>query len=840
MAFQYFCDNQFRAQRFRTDNSITLNGIDYLEVLDQESPVEALRQRTLIVRLFRPVPAALTADNVEITGGVRITPVNVEWIGIASEAAALQAAGLINAAERAYFAALNEADHVLLVRTDSDGDYSLYTLQLIAAATISDPPAGFDPILSEVIFSFKVECPADFDCQVDEECPPEELPSPVINYLAKDYTTFRQLILDRMAITNPEWNETHVPDLNIALVELLAYVGDYLSYFQDSVATEAYLDTARRRTSLRRHARLLNYPMHDGCNARTWVSFTAEAGVNGELLAAPESISEPPLRLLTRMRSEALKPTEADLGRLIGEYQPAVFELRTSVMLYEAHNEISFYTWGDEDCCLPKGATRATLRSSSNASEMLQLTPGDILIFEEVLSPETGLAADADLNHRQAVRLTRVEPTIDPLDTIPVVNIEWDAADALTFPLCLSVRLDDALVEDVSVACGNVGLADHGRTVERETLSEKVGHRTYRPLLSEIDVTMAAAFNGTLSATRMLAQNPKEALPAIELAGDGETWSPQRDLLDSDRFAPHFVAESEQDGRVYLRFGDDQFYGLNPSTDAFSEGDDGAVYRVGSGMAGNIGADTLFHMIGTDVSAVTAVRNPLPAVGGVEPETLEEVRQYAPQAFRRQERAVTTADYAEVTMRHPAVQRAEATRRWTGSWYTMFVTIDRLGGRPVDAEFEREIRVHIEKYRLTGHDIEIDAPHFIPLDIRMSVCVKPGYFRSDIKEQLLKVFSCRVLSNGQKGFFHADNFTFGQPVYLSEVIATAMGVTGVQWVDILPHAEKDHRFQRWGETANDEIDNGQITMARLEIAQLDNDPSLPENGRIEFYMEGGQ
>jgi hypothetical protein len=30
-----------------------------------------------------------------------------------------------------------------------------------------------------------------------------------------------------------------------------------------------------------------------------------------------------------------------------------------------------------------------------------------------------------------------------------------------------------------------------------------------------------------------------------------------------------------------------------------------------------------------------------------------------------------------------------------------------------------------------------------------------------------------------------------------------------------------------------------MRMARLEIARLDNDASLPENGRIEFFMEGG-
>jgi hypothetical protein len=184
-----------------------------------------------------------------------------------------------------------------------------------------------------------------------------------------------------------------------------------------------------------------------------------------------------------------------------------------------------------------------------------------------------------------------------------------------------------------------------------------------------------------------------------------------------------------------------------------------------------------------------------------------------------------------------------ATRRWTGSWYTMFVTIDRKGGRPVDAQFETELRSFLERFRLAGHDLEIDGPRFVPLEIVLTVCVAPNYFRSNVKQALLDVFSNGDLPDGRRGFFHPDNFTFGQPVYLSEIIATAMDVSGVQWVDVIEKATalppNGTRFQRWGETAHGEIDAGLIRMDRLEIARLDNDPSLPENGRIDFLMEGG-
>ena len=106
----------------------------------------------------------------------------------------------------------------------------------------------------------------------------------VIDYLAKDYASFRRLLLDRLAVVMPDWRERNPADLGVAVVEALAYAGDYLSYAQDAVATEAYLGSARRRASVRRHARLVDYVMHDGANARTWVCFE----VDRDLIGTPD------------------------------------------------------------------------------------------------------------------------------------------------------------------------------------------------------------------------------------------------------------------------------------------------------------------------------------------------------------------------------------------------------------------------------------------------------------------------------------------------------------------------------------------------------------------------
>ena len=94
-------------------------------------------------------------------------------------------------------------------------------------------------------------------------------------------------------------------------------------------------------------------------------------------------------------------------------------------------------------------------------------------------------------------------------------------------------------------------------------------------------------------------------------------------------------------------------------------------------------------------------------------------------------------------------------------------------------DFETQLRREIEPYRMAGHDLEIDTPQYVPLEIAMFVCVQPDYFRSDVEAALLEIFSSGTLADGRKGLFQPDFFTFGQTVYLSPLYAAAQAVTGV-------------------------------------------------------------
>jgi uncharacterized phage protein gp47/JayE len=83
----------------------------------------------------------------------------------------------------------------------------------------------------------------------------------VIDYLARDYNSFRKALIDLIPAKLPEWTDRSEADFGIALLELFAYMADILSYYQDRIANEAFLHTAQERRSIINHLRLIGYEM---------------------------------------------------------------------------------------------------------------------------------------------------------------------------------------------------------------------------------------------------------------------------------------------------------------------------------------------------------------------------------------------------------------------------------------------------------------------------------------------------------------------------------------------------------------------------------------------------
>lgn len=563
------------------------NGIDAVEIGDD--------QTRLCVLFLAEVPH-FTPANFVIRGGSRITDVRVVAVGTQTKGAS--------------------GDTCLEVVVNRFGDFSTYTLCVVKTDEeghpTDEPPDGFDPAFACVDFTFKANCPALLDCGESVPCPQPSRPEPEIDYLAKDYLSFRELMLDRLALIMPEWRERHEPDIGIAMVEILAYVADYLSYYQDAVATEAYIDTARLRTSVRRHARLVDYRMHEGCNARTWVFLETSSDIRLD----PKRIA-----FVTKwadgMASPSLPVAPEELRGVPSENYLWFEPLTTApeIRLWSAHNAIAIYTWGKELCCLDAGATSATLVDewielppdkepdpcedeqhhhdhSKYASPLshdppkppkrdrtLKLKVGDYLLFEELRCATTGSEAGADKSHRHVVRLTSVESAVDPLYDQPVVNVRWAREDALPFALCISAlgpAPECALLTGISVARSNLVLADHGRTLDGEPLGpvaalttdircEGVGEleeRTLRaapfhPVLERSPLTFSERLQSGAPAASLLVQDPHNAVPRTILRAIPpaplDALFDSEDLSDPFRLAVRVRASEDRVSRTLRR-----------------------------------------------------------------------------------------------------------------------------------------------------------------------------------------------------------------------------------------------------------------------------------------------
>ncbi len=859
-----------------------LNGIDFVEF-------EVVGGAFILhLHFLHPLPAGafgllVDPSPIHIHGGTRI-------VGIAVKNATIG------------------GPNVLDVEVDEQGDFSPY---LISIGWARDGAGVWryafddvDRLFSVAPINFRPGCPVDFDCLPVEDCPPGTLSEPALDYLARDYASFRQLLLDLVAQRNPTWVERSPADIGIALLELFAYEGDQISYFQDAVANEAFLDTARQRVSAKRHAKLVDYRMHDGRNAWTYVHAAVEksgaipAGIQlvtkissamrfnrTGAVPVPQPSAPPDLQ-----KDAELNPIEPDDYRTDGALsQVRVFETTADVDVDPLLNELRLHAWGNEQCCLPRGAVTAHMYAIDTTTAKAVRPPikaGDRLLLEEILGPTNGASADADPTHRCVVRVVSVNPDpstitvgvasdrmhdrlfLDDIDvftnepkrvtvpvpvaqTLPLVEVTWMAEDALAFALCLTAKLRDGnAVHNISVARGNIALADHGRTVSDRfptdpTLSFSpllTAESTFRARLNEGPLTMHAPPDVALDF------DVRDAIPAVSVAvayssGTPDIFKPVPDLLSSDEFMRDFVADVDDVGRAVLRFGDGE-YGQRLIDVASIR----AIYRIGNGRAGNIGADSLAHIVKPEPLPATwphvlRIRNPLPALRGQDPELIEQVRNYAPAAFRAtQLRAVTENDYRDAALAIPGVSGAVANFRWTGSWYTVYIGIDPSdpemvitdgrGRTRLDEQLRRKVHDRLTRVRLAGYDLEIRSARYVPLDISIQVCAKPGYFRGDVAHAVSQALSGSTQRNGMPGFFNPANLTFGQPVYLSRVYAAVETVDGVESATVSV-------FHPHGRPPANELDTGSIPIGPWEIARLDNDPSNMENGTLTITAGGG-
>jgi predicted phage baseplate assembly protein len=235
--------------------------------------------------------------------------------------------------------------------------------------------------------------------------------------------------------------------------------------------------------------------------------------------------------------------------------------------------------------------------------------------------------------------------------------------------------------------------------------------------------------------------------------------------------------------------------------------------------------------LAADIAAVT---NPLAGWGGRDQETDDKIRDMAPQTFRAtQYRAVRPEDYQQAAESLSWVQRAGTSFRYTGSWLTVFTSVDPVGTETLPLDPTADLTDLLNRRRMAGYESYVLQPRYAPLDLRITVCARPDAFRGDVKRAVLAALDTTAHPDGSLGFFHPDRFTFGTGLERSAVEAAVQAAAGVDGV-------LDVSYRRRGRTAGFVPMPDLVAVGDDEIVRVDNDPGRPERGSLRVDVAGGK
>lgn len=703
-----------------------------------------------------------------------------------------------------------------------------------------------DPLRRYLPVRLRPECGEAPDCITVPPIPPPLTP-PDYDTLARDYTGLRAMLVERLGALQPAYDPSPA-DHTITLIELMAHLGDLLAYRQDRLATEAWLGTARRRSSVVRHARLVDFAVPPATSAATIVQVHV---AHPDLAATDASF----VVLQGDLATDAIVDPGAESGA-------ACFTVEADhpQLVFASHGEVALHDWGEADAVLPVGATSAVLvrpPASDPTPLATWLVPGALLGFEVVdpgppgqqatwatrgqdWPPDDGSGGQTRTplasHPAQVVTVTHVVAMTDPLDpTLPLLRVFWDADDTLTAPVPVSVATD-AGSPRVGVARLGLVAAHHGLPVDGPG-----GVVAYDPLTGDVpdpsvtevgDYWLARAATAGLSCApggRPWQLRTRIGLPSGVPVEATRVTSLLR--APSDGFS--VVVDIDDDVPPRLRFRTGAL-GLVPPADSEVT----VRYEVGSGPSGGIAANTLTRLVRTttplgqpilwlDASAGVTARNLTPGTGGVEAMALDVVRRDAPQAYAAvPRRAVLVSDLPPFAREVPGVERAAAHRDWCGSWPVGVVAVETTNHR-AEPDIDAAVGQVMEAVRMAGTEVVTLPATPIGLLIALTVCLTPT---TDSATTRLRILG--ALRPGQPGaVFSAEAHTLGSAVYTSAIVAAVAAVPGVDAVRVT-----EARRLSDPPGGNDSV----LLMAPDEIAVCDDDAAAPERGRIVLTIEGGR
>ncbi|TMA10738.1 MAG: putative baseplate assembly protein, partial [Deltaproteobacteria bacterium] len=308
-------------------------------------------------------------------------------------------------------------------------------------------------------------------------------------------------------------------------------------------------------------------------------------------------------------------------------------------------------------------------------------------------------------------------------------------------------------------------------------------------------------------------EGPEAIEPDADGTGTWVRWHEVENFFDSQPGSRHYLCDPI---KGELTFGDGRKGWVPPvARDSIK-----CEYRLGGGVAGNVGANTL-TVLKQSIAFVQNVTNPFAAQGGADPESIEEAKSRGTFAIKNRDRAITAEDYESLALAASRrVARAKCVQASDGSISLLLVPKAERGNGDARAVPSRDLidRVasYIDKRRLITARVNVGKPKLMPVSLELTISLKAGAtadrVKADVKEKVKTLLN--PLHGGPKG----EGWPFGRAVGKADLYPVVEGVDGVDRIADLMIIDESRRL-------------------RVEMLKLDED-ELPQLIGVEIYDRG--
>lgn len=565
--------------------------------------------------------------------------------------------------------------------------------------------------------------------------------NPEIKYLNKDFTTFKQALIDYARSYYPTaYNDFSTASPGTMFIDMAAYVGDVLSFYLDNQVQESFLEFAKQQNNLYALAYMLGYRPKVTSAAVTKVFVYQQVPsivVNG--------VYQPDFTYALTI-DEGMR-IQSNIDTSVSFYLPERVDFTRSSSLDPT--DISVYSadsFGRPDRYL----LRKTAQAISGDVKTATFSFGSPQRFQTAI-----------INDNRIIEVLNV--------TDNVTGDRWYEVPYLA---------QDYVLESISNTAANYpDLAQYSEQVPYILKKIQAPRRftTRFQTAGTLQLEFGAGINN-ISSSAILPNPFNVGIGTI----DGLS------TLNAAYDPTNFVTTED--------------YGLAPSNTSLT-----VTYLVGGGASANVQADELtvirsfvanyqgLPVNGDAIKATLAITNPEPATGGGDGDDTAALRLNTAAQFPSQLRAVTQQDYLGTLLSMPSKfgQVAKAYVTKDDNLFRRYTTNQPAERDPLattiylltynqNNEFESpspalytNVQTYLDQYRMLTDVIYLKSAYIINIGVSFDLVIRPDYTsREVLAKALVEV----------KNYFNRANWQVNQPIILGDIYTLLDRVQGVQTV----------------------------------------------------------